>query len=212
VGLLGAAKIDHRLPLLHRELLAALNGFTVQRGSLRMFGMGREDALDFDWWNDAKTWRFAWDDRVDPYVFFGATAWGDQYAYRLAPDGDFEPTVFFLEATLLRAAPLAGSFGEFAEAELLRVAAAPYDSATIAALKRYGSIAPSEMWTYAPSPALGGEESLDSVVRLPAQVAMTIAGDIASALRASTPGSWPTGVQPWQDDRGRQRMRVQFDR
>lgn len=121
------------------------------------------------------------------------------------------PTVFFLEATLLRAAPLAGSFGDFAEAELLEWLRRRMTPVTIAPLKRYGPIAPSELWTYAPSPALGGEESLDNVVRLPAQAAMTIAGDIASALRAATPGSWPTGVQPWQDDRGRQRMRVQFD-
>jgi len=106
VGSPATAKIADRLPWLHRELLAALNGFTVQRGSLRMFGIGRQDALDFDWWNDVNTWRFAWDDRVCPYVFFGATAWGDQYAYRLSPNGDLEPTVFFLEATMLRAAPL----------------------------------------------------------------------------------------------------------
>lgn len=68
VGLPGTAKIADRLPSLHGELLPALNGFTVQHGSLRIFAMGREDALDFNWWNDADTWRFAWDDRVRPYV------------------------------------------------------------------------------------------------------------------------------------------------
>lgn len=122
VGSPATAKITERLPSLHRELLGSLNGFTVQSGTLRMFGMSRADSLDFDWWNDTDTWRFVWDDRVCPYVFFGATAWGDQYAYRLSPDGGLEPTIFFLEATLLRAAPLAGSFCEFAEAELLKVA------------------------------------------------------------------------------------------
>ena len=122
-----------------------------------------------------------------------------------------EPTVYFLEATLLRPSPLAASFTEFAEAELLRVAAVPYDSAAVAALVRYGPISPDELRAYAPSIALGGEESPDHVIRLPAHVAMTFAGDVASALQASPPGSWPTGVEPWEDDRGRRRMRVRFD-
>jgi hypothetical protein len=212
VGLSTNGETHDVLSLLHRELLASLNGFTVQQGTLRMFGTGRGDALDLGWWNDKETWRFAWDDRVDSYVIFGATAWGDQYAYRRSEGGDLDSTVYLLEGTLLRAEPLAESFAEFAETELLRVATKPYDSATIGALDRYGPIKPSDQWTYAPSIALGGEESLDNVVRLPAQVAMTFAGDIASALRSSTPGSWPTGVQPYQDDRGRQRLRVQFDR
>src|ERR1700716_531731 len=32
-------------------------------------------------WNAAETRRFAWDDRVDPYLMIGETTWGDQYAY-----------------------------------------------------------------------------------------------------------------------------------
>ena len=212
VGAPAKGSASDLFPLLHREVLASLNGFTVQQGTLRMFGTGRQDALDLGWWNDMETWRFAWDDRVDRYLFFGATAWGDQYAYRRSEGGDLESIVYFLEGTLLRAQPLSESFAEFAETELLRVAAKPYDSGTIGALDRYGPIKFADHWAYAPSIALGGEESVDNVVRLPAQVAMTFAGDIASALRASTPGSWPTGVRPWKDDRGRQRMRVQFDR
>lgn len=201
---------DH-LPALHRELLAVLNGFTVQQGTLRMFGIGRKDALDLEWWNDEDTWRFSWDNRIDPYVFFGGTAWGDQYAYRRSSSDDLDPAVYFLEGTLLRPSLLAASFAEFAETELLRVAAAPYDSATVGALDRYGVISPADLWTYAPSIALGGEEALDNIIRLPAQAAMTIAGDVASALGVSPQGSWPTGVQPWQDDRGRQRMHIRFD-
>jgi hypothetical protein len=119
--------------------------------------------------------------------------------------------VYFLEATLLRAEPLAESFDDFAETELLRVAAKPYDSLTLGALDQHGPIAPSDLWTFAPSIALGGEESLDNVVRLPARDTMTMAGDIASAHRASVPGSWPTQAQPWVDEQGRQRLTVKFD-
>ena len=77
-----AGRCLDRLPELHHRLLEGLNGFTVQAGTLRVFGVGRGDALDLGWWNEPRTWRFAWDDRVDPYVCFAATAWGDQYAYR----------------------------------------------------------------------------------------------------------------------------------
>jgi hypothetical protein len=199
------------LPRLHVELLRALNGFTLQAGSFRLFGVDRGDALDLERWNETETWRFAWDDRVEPYVFFASTAWGDQYAYRRTPAGALEPTVYFLEATLLRSEPLAESFEGFAETELLRVAAKPYDSLTVGALDRYGPIAPSDLWAFAPSLALGGEESFENVVRLRARDAMTMAGDIASALRASVPGPWPTQVLPWVDDQGRQRLGLTFD-
>jgi hypothetical protein len=205
------ASVDE-LPPLHRELLQAINGFTVQGGALRVFGVGRGDVLDLDWWNDEETWRFAWDDRVDRYVFFAESAWGDQYAYRRGDDGTLEPTVHFLEGTLLRAEVLAASFDEFAENELLRIAAEHYDPLTIDTLARHGPIAPTQHWTFVPSIALGGEESLDNIVRLRGQDAMTMAGDLASALQSSPPGSWPTKVEPWVDDHGRQRLGVEFDR
>jgi hypothetical protein len=205
-------KVKDFLPPLHRELLVSLNGFTVQRGTLRLFGVGRGDDLDLDWWNREETWKFAWDDRVSRYLFFAATAWGDQYAYRLTDGGGLEPTVYFLEGTLLRPQPLSESFSEFAEKELLRVADSPYDSMTVKALATLGPIKPFEQWVFAPSIALGAEESLDNVVCLRSNVGMTFAGDIASALRASVPGSNPTAVEPWEDDQGRQRLRVKFDR
>jgi len=200
------------LPEFHQQLLTALNGFTLQQGAYRVFGVGRDDPLDLGRWNARATWRFAWDERVDAYLFIGATAWGDQYAFRRKPDGGLEPTVYFLEATLLRAEPMAESFDEFAETELLRLASRPYDPVTVAALDRFGPIDPADQWAFAPSIALGGEESLDNVVRLRAETAMTMAGDIASALHSSIPGSWPIGVQPWLDDHDRQRLRVEFDR
>ena len=200
------------LPQLHRELLASLNGFTVQNGTRRLFGVGRGDSLDLDWWNDIETWRFAWDDRVDPYLFFGATAWGDQFAYRRSEAGELEPTVYFLEGVLLRARVWAESFSDFAESELLRVAADPYDPLATEAVNRYGPLKVENLWTFAPSIALGGDDSVDNVMSLPAQTAMVFAGDIASGLESSLPDAWPTGVEPWKDARGIQRLRVLFDR
>jgi hypothetical protein len=209
----GASSLLERLPSAHCELLSAMNGFMVQHGVLRVFGVGRGDALDVEGWNEPDTWRFAWDDRVDDFFCFATTAWGDQYAYRRRDVGGPEPAVYFLEATMLRPEILAATFEDFLEREVLRVAeGGPYDSLTRAALGRFGGLSSDELWAFAPSIALGGDESLDNVVHLASSVAMTIAGDIASALRASTPGSWPTGVDPWVDGAGRQRLRVRFDR
>jgi hypothetical protein len=52
--------------------------------------------------------------------------------------------------------------------------------------------------------------SLENVVELPAVTAMTFAGDLASALKASSPDSSVTAVTPWTDERGRARLRVSF--
>jgi hypothetical protein len=187
-----------------------LNGFTLQQGSFRFFGLDRRDALDLRKWNAQQTWRFAWDERIEPFYCFASTAWGDQYAYRCSDKGHLEESVYFLEGTLLRAEPLAASFEQFAETELLSVAQRAYDAMTIDALARLGPIDPAHQWTYAPSIALGGEESVDNVVILRAEDAMVMAGDIATALRASPPGSWPRLVEPWTDAAGRQRLRVEF--
>ena len=121
--------IVEEIPPLHRDLLRQLNGFTVQGGALRMFGIGRGDVLDLEWWNDRETWRFAWDDRVDPFVFFAESAWGDQFAYRRADGGGLEPTCTILEGTRLRSEPLSADVEDFAESELLRIADEPYGPA-----------------------------------------------------------------------------------
>jgi hypothetical protein len=94
--------------------------------------------------------------------------------------------------------------------EFLRNARDPYDNLTIEVVQRRGPIDPGKHWVYAPSIALGGVESIDNVIEMPAVTAMTFAGDVASALRASRPATSPTGVAPWTDDRGRPRLKVAF--
>jgi hypothetical protein len=199
------------LPAVHLELLRSLNGLTVYHGAFRLLGVGRaEPALDLVAWNARETWRFAWDDRVDPYLIFGETAWGDQYAYRQGASGVLDQEIYFLEGTLLRPEVLAESFEEFMVNEFLRNARDPYDNLTIEVVQRRGSIDSGKHWAYAPSIALGGVESVDNAIEMPAITAMTFAGDVASALRASRPGTSPTGVAPWTDDLGRPRLKVTF--
>ncbi|GAA3832863.1 T6SS immunity protein Tdi1 domain-containing protein [Streptomyces chiangmaiensis] len=198
-------------PAAHRELLLRLNGFTVHHGAFRILGIGREEpALDLTAWNAPDTWRFAWDDRIEPFVIFGETAFGDSYAYHRLPGGGLAPEVHFLEGVLLRPEIIASSFEAFLADELLRNAKEPYDHLVVEAVRRLGSIAPDRHWVYVPSVALGGEEAVENITVLPATAAMTFAGDIATAMQGADRDA--TGVEPYMDERGRPRLRVRFDR
>jgi hypothetical protein len=197
-------------PVEHIEVLRRCNGFTVFHGAFRLFGVRPETSLDLGQWNAAETWKFAWDDRVDPYVLIGETVWGDQYAYRRGPSGGLDGKVYFLEGTLLRPEAIASSFEDFFRSEFLRNATQPYDQLTVDAVRRLGPIRAGKHWAYVPSIALGGPDSIENVVELPAVTAMTFAGDLASALEASSPDSSVTRVTPWTDERGRARLRVSF--
>jgi hypothetical protein len=64
---------------------------------------------------------------------------------------------------------------------------------------------------YLPPLSLGGSEDIENVSQLPVAVAMTFAGDIATALSEAAPGSTPTEVIPWPDEQGRPRLRLEFD-
>jgi hypothetical protein len=194
-------------PELHRELLLHLNGFTVHHGAFRLLGIGRQEpSLDLAAWNAPDTWRFAWDDRIDEFVIFGETAFGDSYAYRRLPGGGLAPEVHFLEGVLLRPEVIAPSFEAFLVDELLRNAKQPYDSLIVETVRHHGPIPPDEHWTYVPSVALGGEEDVENITLLPATVAMTF------ATAMTLPGRVATGVEPYTDERGRPRLRVLFDR
>lgn len=144
-----------RLPVAHQRLLSRVNGFTVYSGAYRMFGVHDRPPLSLAWWNSSGTWRFAWADRAEGYLFFGGTAWGDQYAYRTTASGTVEPAIYFLEASLLKPEIIAQSFEEFAGSELLRNARRPYDELTLQAVARLGPIPPELNWAFAPSITLG---------------------------------------------------------
>ncbi len=197
-------------PVPHLELLQLLNGMTVYHGAFRLFGVREEPFLDLLTWNAWDTWRFAWGEQVDPYMIFGETAWGDQYAYRRGESGAMGEEVYFLEGTLLRSEVIAGSFEEFLVDEFLRNAERPYDEITLEVVRRRRAVASNKHWVYVPSVALGGPESIENVVEMPAVTAMTFAGDIATALQGSSSGASPMAVVPWTDDRSRSRLRVVF--
>src|ERR1700722_9615394 len=85
------------LPEKHLELLRSVNGVTIYHGAFRLFGIDRhEPMLDIITWNSGNSWKFAWDDRVEPFLIFGETAWGDQYAYRSDDCGSLSREVYLL--------------------------------------------------------------------------------------------------------------------
>ena len=199
------------LPAEHLELLRLVNGVTAYHGAFRLFGLNRtEPAMDLVTWNSRSTWRFSWDDRREPFLMFGETAWGDQYAYKRKEGGILDGEVYFLEGVLLHPEIISGSFEEFMENELARNSREPYDQVTVQVVNRGGEISANQHWVHVPSVALGGPELPENVVQLPAVTAMIFAGDIASALKASRPDTLPIGVTPWTDEHGRSRLAVEF--
>lgn len=201
-------EIRELLPDVHRRLVAGTSGISVYHGAFRLFGESSSaESTGLGDWNEVENWRFAWADRLDGFVLFGESAWGDQYAYRQEGD-ELEPDVYFLEAISLEAEPIAATFDQFVAEEFLPNAWEPYDVMTVAAVNRLGPIRFDQHWTYAPSLALGGAEDLANVVVLPAATAMRIAGDIAVGLRDDRN---PSSLVPWVDARGRQRLRLEHD-
>jgi hypothetical protein len=197
-------------PAAHQELLRRLNGLTVSGGAHRLLGVRAEPHLDLAHWNEPDTWRFAWDGRVAPFVVFGETAWGEQYAYRRpGPGPELAPEVYLLESVLLGAELMAGSFEEFLAAHFSQDAVQPNDPYTVAALARLGPVPADRHWVFAPPLALGGPDTIDNVIQMRAVTAMVFAGDLALALEAHG-GAPPTAVVPWVDDQGRDRLRVDY--
>jgi hypothetical protein len=125
-------------------------------------------------------------------------------------DGTWGSRVFLLEANFMRPEVLEESFEEFIENDFLRNARDPYDSFVPEVVRRYGSISPADHWVYVPSLALGGVEDLDNVMKMPCNIAMIFAGDMAIAVRDSREEERASEVTPWVDDRGRQRLKVSF--
>ena len=92
----------------------------------------------------------------------------------------------------------------------MRNATNPYDSQTVKATDRFGPVTADRHRVYAPSLALGGSGSIENVVSMPAMTAMVVAGDIASSLSTAPADALVSGVEPWCDDRGRDRVRVLY--
>ena len=204
---LGAAGL--RLHASHRRLLERCDGLTAYGGFFRVFRVSPASGPSLPAWNEVSTWKFAWPSHVRDYLCFGETAFGDQYAFRFDElDESSSSPVYLLEALTLRPEPLARNLEDFLVNELLRNAAAPYDEMIRAARAAVGDLSTDEHVTYSPSPLLTGEESLQNIVKMPSIAAMILNGDLATQLSDNRRTGSVAGVELFDDELGRSRIKV----
>jgi hypothetical protein len=207
-GVGGAASLLGELPATYAAALRIANGFTINQGMNRIFGIRADRHLDLRAWNEPEAWRFAWGARADGYLFFGETVFGDQYALRRLPGGGYADGVYLLDANLLGADLVADTFDEFLAKEVIRNAKMPYDPLAIAAMQAFGPVKPENHLVVTPSLLLGGVEDPANMMLMDSYTAMIYGGDIITAVDAVVGEAVVTAVEPWTDDRGRQRLRV----
>jgi hypothetical protein len=200
------------LPHQHGAVLQQSNGIEVYAGYIRLFGMHTTESIDSVAWNAPDCWKFAWGDRCSGYWCFAETGWGDQYAYALDAlrTGGGVP-VYFLDALSMTPQVVASSFAEFWEKEFVRTAKAPYDSMLKQARQKLGPLDVTSHVVHVPSVLLGGTEDIDHMQRMNARAAMIANGDIATQLDAGPPAGAVKAVQPYEDDRGRMRLRLVWE-
>lgn len=197
------------LPSLHRDLLKQSNGIEAYAGYLRLFGVDTVKAVDAMQWNQYEFWKFAWGDRCREYWCFAETAWGDQYAYAVDAVKQVEdPEVYFLDAFSMRPKVVASSFVNFFHDEFLRSAKEPVDFMTVRAREKLGRMEISCHLNYAPSIVPGGQEDIDHVIKMDARAAMISNGDIALQVEAARDDAVILGLQHYEDQLHRARIRV----
>jgi hypothetical protein len=188
----------------HHQFLAASDGAETFGGYFRILG-----ALALIEWNARENWRFAWPSTLDEYFFFGETGWGDQYAYRVADMRvGADPPVYFLDSIMLSERKLSDGFVDFMETDFLRNSVAPYDEILVEARKKFGDLDVTQHINYAPSPLITGGEYLEHVMVMPAPAAMIANGDLATQLGDELQSRPIRGIEPYEDDLGRTRLKV----
>ncbi|XVU27709.1 SMI1/KNR4 family protein [Actinoplanes sp. CA-054009] len=208
-GAAESAPLLGELPRTYAAALRTANGFSINQGMNRIFGLRPDRHMDLRAWNEPEAWRFAWGDRPDGFLFFGETVFGDQYALRRLPDGNgFEETVYLLDANLLSAEPVAETFDEFLAKEIVRNAVMPHDPLAEAAIEKFGRVAPTHNLVLTPSLMLGGVEDVDNMMPMDSFTAMIYGGDICRAVSSIADEAVVTAVRPWTDEQGRQRLEV----
>lgn len=198
-----------RLPAEHSAFLQHTNGIEIYGGYLRLFGVGEGEGIDSVLWNRPDYWKFAWANRCSGFWCFGETAWGDQFAYALdALRSEASAHVYFLEAFAMTPEVTADSFAGFFEGEFLRSAKRPRDEMTKRVRARFGAIDLNTHITYVPSLLLGGPERVENVCKMNARAAMICNGDIAIQLDEGPADKDPTGVETYEDELHRTRLRL----
>jgi hypothetical protein len=105
---------------------------------------------------------------------------------------------------------VATSFTEFLEKEFVCSARDPYDVMTKQARAKLGDLGVNTHLIYVPSPLRGGVEDIGTVCEMNARAAMICNGDIATQLDNGPADQAIRGVQAYQDELHRQRIRLEW--
>lgn len=201
------ARLGWTLPTPHVELLACSNGVTAFGGFFRILGVG-EGLTTLETWNLRETWKFAWPRQVEEYLCFAEDAWGDQYAYRFDELSQPSPRVYWLESLSLEAEVWEPDFMTFLFDDFLRNAVEPWDMNMLHARRRFGDLPIEQHLVYSPSPLLCGETDPESIMLMSAHSAMIANGDLAREIGDATFEREVSHLEPFEDERGRMRLRV----
>lgn len=193
------------LPGGYFDLLGHVNGVYSSDGYFRFFGVGDRAERDVIAWNDTKTWKHAWPERLSGMWCFAETAWGDQYAFET---GAPEETVLFLEAVTMAPEKLTVNLTEFFFHEFLRNVNDTYDHTLKKVRETIGPLSVDEQIAYVPSILISGSEERSSVQKMPAVASMTINGDLSRQLALEPSGRTVRRVDIEQDGHGRPRAKV----
>ncbi len=186
-------------------LLAAihkLNGFETESG-IRILGLGSTAAdYSIEEFNDPDCWRFAWTKFLPrqavafAYDIAGSVYWhpdAGRQVSRLNFDGASELTASSVDEFL----KLVETHIHESVRSLLDIHQRPPKKSVLAPLK---------------PPVIAGRFLPIDVVKMPAHLALIAGGDLATSVFDGVTGvsRQATGIEPFFDERGRQRLRIRW--
>ncbi|MBV9931269.1 MAG: hypothetical protein JO013_10030 [Alphaproteobacteria bacterium] len=199
-----------RLPERHRRLLAVSDGMDLLAGSYRLFGWANRTARAIPDWNSAERWKFAWAGHAAPWLCFGESVLGNQFAYReedLAAGG--RATVFELYAVTLEPLCEYRDFVHFFDGGFLNgVMDDDYHRRIAAAREQLGGFDLDQHLAYMPSPLLaGGRVDVQQLMPMRAEAHMIVNGDLWRQLAHLDSLEGLHGLENYTDREGRLRLR-----
>jgi hypothetical protein len=204
-------KTFRRLPEEHRRLLALSDGMDLLAGSYRLFGWANPAARAMPAWNAPQTWKFAWNGHASPWLCFGESVLGNQFAYREDElEGAAAPQVYELYAVTLEPLCHYRDFAHFFDGGFLNgVRPDSYHGRIAAARAQLGGFDLSQHLAYMPSPLLaGGRVDVQQLVPMSAEAHMIVNGDLWRELAHRSSLEGLHGLENFTDARGRTRVRA----
>ena len=200
-----------RLPERHRRLLALSDGMDLKQGSYRLFGWANPAARAMPRWNEEETWKFAWDGHASPWLCFGESVLGNQFAYReeeLASGQ--EPKVYELYAVTMEPICHYHHFAHFFDGGFLNGERDDaYHDRIAAAHAEMGGFDLDAHLAYMPSPLLtGGRLDAQQLVPMRARAHMVVNGDLWRELAHRESLEGLHGLENYTDEKDRLRVRA----